>query len=645
MSMEATTMTGNRTEARRREKGSALILATLISVILSLLGISYLMMAQTESTIAENERNSALALYVAESGARVAVNWFNDPNASTGYLVPGTGAVDRTKRLIDDDFDPATARILATGGVSSPLYKDSVAVPSSAIFDRPYRSAGAASLVLGHGFWGIETGTDPDPSNAARGPDLIVNQSHLDVVNAALFPNFPSGDLQARITRIEVYAPPTITIGATPTRMGVASIKVTAGVFIFPGTANERQIATRVAKAVINEIPVPGPVGPLQSCATLAYTGDFAIHWGTGSSVSAATITNSADTQINTGVPYALNDPFTYITSPDTLATWAQFHDTNNNDIEDPWFKFVAGGAISGPALPNPGDPQPWHYTSPGSTTLDHTNIFQNTVINCPAFDYNLWKSISQGGMKNNYYFKYDTGGNFKLDGVGTAQTFLQATAGRSGVMFFDTVNSQPPNGLPYTDPGSNLTPDLSISSSTGWPGAQGFLFLNAKSFETTGGGTLGSTRTIFPPGEPGNTSTDFVNLDYPQSLDGDYPIRHNTVQFESFQDPVTGDWFCTDADQCDATLRTASTTGPKRDTVGLPFQATVVLDGVMFISGVFKCQGNAQYYGSLVAQQGVVDGAGTPDFYFDESLVTGNWPRKGMNLPRVIISAWQTDL
>jgi len=50
-------------------------------------------------------------------------------------------------------------------------------------------------------------------------------------------------------------------------------------------------------------------------------------------------------------------------------------------------------------------------------------------------------------------------------------------------------------------------------------------------------------------------------------------------------------------------------------------------------------------YFGSFVAQQGVLDGSGNPAFYFDESLVKGNWPRKGMNMPRVIISSWQTGL
>ena len=104
-------MTRHHEPARgRKEEGSALIIAALVAVILSLLGLSYLMMAQTENTIAENERNAAAALYVAEAGARLVVGWFNDPS-STGFLVPAVGAVDRTKRIFDNDNNTGTARV------------------------------------------------------------------------------------------------------------------------------------------------------------------------------------------------------------------------------------------------------------------------------------------------------------------------------------------------------------------------------------------------------------------------------------------------------------------------------------------------------------------------------------------------------
>src|SRR5262245_39701044 len=172
MTTERTMTPRTLSERRRGEEGSALIIAALVTVILSLLGLSYTMMAQTENTIAENERNSTAALYAAEAGARLVVGWFNDPTP-TGYLVPTTGSVDRAKRVFDHDLNPGTARVLAVAANSTkPIYKDG-SFTTTGIFDRPYRSA------LAETFMGVETGTDPDPSFADKGPDVIVNQSHL----------------------------------------------------------------------------------------------------------------------------------------------------------------------------------------------------------------------------------------------------------------------------------------------------------------------------------------------------------------------------------------------------------------------------------------------------------------------------------
>lgn len=636
MGQHETTMSDTRIMAikgSRGEQGSALIIATLVAVILSLLGISYLMMAQTESTIAENERNAAMALYVAEAGARLAVNWFNDPSAA-GYLVPTSAQVDRTLKLIDDDNNPATNRVLADGSGGLPRYKQM----TNAVFDRPYRPNSVDAFI------GVETGSTGVVSQAAQGPDLVVNQAFLDTINNTLFPNFPSASLRAKITRIEMYSPPIVTIGGTNQRMGIATVKVIGGVLLYPGTASERQIATRVVKAVVNEIPVPGPVGPLQSCASLDYNGNFKVHWGTGSSQGNAVLPNSANTMINSGMPYAYNDPFTYINGGPTLASWATSHD--GSSVEDPWFKYIAGGTLSGPALPT-SDQQPWHYDSTVPIDQDHTNLFQNTVINCPTFDYAMWKAIAQSGNRNHYYYKYDTGGNFKLDGTGASTSFVAATSGRGGLFFFDTVDSLPPNGLPYNDALSNLTPAISISSADGWLGMYGFVFLNAKAFGTTGTGSSGSLQTIVPPGEPFDGSG-FVNFDYPNGGGADLTdtvtISQTNARFHTFTDPVTGEVWCTDATTCTTASQVASGV-PVKDNYGLPFRDTVVMDGVLYTSGTFTAQGQANFYGSLVAQQGVIDGGGTPALYFDERLIKGDWPPKGLNIPRVIVTSWQTDL
>src|SRR5437867_12349673 len=88
--------------APRGERGSALLISVLVIVILTLLGISYLMLAQTESQIAQNELNAQQALFVAESGTKAVMNWFNDPTG-TGYKVPTAAQVNRAIRWYDHD--------------------------------------------------------------------------------------------------------------------------------------------------------------------------------------------------------------------------------------------------------------------------------------------------------------------------------------------------------------------------------------------------------------------------------------------------------------------------------------------------------------------------------------------------------------
>ena len=618
------TMKPTASESCRRadgQQGSALILAALVTVILSLLGLSYLMMAQTESTIAENERNQAAALYVAQAGARLAVNWFNDPTA-TGYLVPTTAQVDRTKRVYDNDLNTATARVLGVASnAAKPIYKDG-SFTASGIFDRPYRSA------LADTFMGVETGTDPDPNFADKGPDVIVNADYLTTLSDTLFNNYPSPTLRARLTRMEFYSPPLVNIGGNLTRMGVATVKVTAGVFQYPGTASERQIATRIVKAVVNEVPIPGPIGPLQSCQTIGMNGDFMINWGAGTSIGNAFVPSNLD-KMSSGLPYASNDPFTYINGGSTLASWATAHNTQS--IEDPWYKFISGGTID-QAAPSTAV-QPWPYNAASAINVDHSNLFQNTVVNCPTFDYAMWKSIAQSGLRSNNYYKWVAADTFSLDGTGTAQTFESITNNTGGIFFFDTQDGLAPNA-----PGTNLTPDINLSGGS-W-GAMGFIYLNANNFGTTGLG--GINRTIFPPGEPGDGSG-FVNLQYPSSLTGAYTISQTTAHLQVFQD-TDGTYYCTDASECDTIARTQAL-APVQDANGLPFIAPVVIDGVFYTSGVFTAQGNAEYYGSVIGNRGVVHGAGNPNFYFDERLIKGQWPPKGMNVPRVVVTSWQTDL
>ena len=88
--------------SRTGESGSALVLAILVSVLLTLLGISFLFMSQTENLIARNEKLAAQALYVAEAGARAVKRWFDLPGELLPTPPPTLLQVERGLRTVDD---------------------------------------------------------------------------------------------------------------------------------------------------------------------------------------------------------------------------------------------------------------------------------------------------------------------------------------------------------------------------------------------------------------------------------------------------------------------------------------------------------------------------------------------------------------
>src|SRR5437667_11317642 len=89
-------MTGAAGARRKREAGSALVVAILIMVIMSLMGLAFALVADTENRISVNERHQAEALYAAEGTVRLVKGWFDNPSLSTGHRVPPLTQVNRT---------------------------------------------------------------------------------------------------------------------------------------------------------------------------------------------------------------------------------------------------------------------------------------------------------------------------------------------------------------------------------------------------------------------------------------------------------------------------------------------------------------------------------------------------------------------
>ena len=129
------------------ERGSALVLAVLVMAILTLLGLSYLLMADTENKIAENERLSAQALYFGEGVTREVKRWFDRPPYSTAgganLSRPTVDVMKRDQRIIDVDGPGPTPPVAADGTTTNPYYKvgvDRDSDGSDDIFDKPYRA-------------------------------------------------------------------------------------------------------------------------------------------------------------------------------------------------------------------------------------------------------------------------------------------------------------------------------------------------------------------------------------------------------------------------------------------------------------------------------------------------------------------------
>ena len=622
-----------RAGGRAGERGSALLISLLVMVILTFLGISYLMLAQTESQIAENQLSAQQALFVAESGARMVINWFNDPTG-TGYKVPTAAQVNRALRWYDHDANAATASVKGIAGdTAKPVYRDG----TDDLFDKPYRGSNYLSFLGEESHAGTDEGPDLRVDAAAGGAQA----AFLDDVNTTFFAHYPSVDRKARITRIDVYSPPLIDIGGQKTRFGIGTVKVTSGVFLYPGTAQERQVAQRVTKVVMAEVPYPGGFGPLTSCNYLSIMGDLSVHWGFIQAAGDFRFRTSAlDNSMDSGFPYddssAPGFPNAHITGTKLTA----FLNATNNSLEDPWLGVKAGGQIQSssgaPLATQDNQPFPFSCASPGDqycTDEDHSNVFQNlgfSTIPCPDLDYAFWRRVAISGVKNAYYYKHASGGNFQLKGSHGAPmvTVEAATSGKTGLFFFDTADGEPPadsNGDGIYD---NLTPDVVLTS--GW-NSGGFIYLNAGSLSSNGLGGFPPTRTLYAPGEPWIESN---GIDGWQSGETVLHLTYPTTDPTQMPRP---------------TFTKVNTTTTARTAQGPGANGGVHMAGVIYNSGYWNAKGNGKFFGSIITKQGIIEGgggpAGSPDIWFDTCLKDGCWPPPYLELPRVVPTSWENDM
>jgi len=258
-----------------RQRGSALLATLMVIVGLSLLGLAFVAISETESTISNNQRNHTETVAVAEAGARLVVQWFQDPLTMNNLgLMPNNDAAIKTQR-----------HVLAYTG----YYKEDTT--NQKLCDLPFGPKENDE------FYGAEDSADiviDRTTDTGRNFLNALNDKFLGAEGTA--DPRPSGE----ITAIKVFAPPivggTLTPAAAPhfyeggTRYGVATIMVRAEKFdqprLGPGgvTNTRRSLSLSECRIVVSQFPSPQPAGPLQSATTLATNGNFNVHWGLVSS-------------------------------------------------------------------------------------------------------------------------------------------------------------------------------------------------------------------------------------------------------------------------------------------------------------------------------------------------------------------------
>src|SRR5947209_6240486 len=73
----------------RGRRGSALLVSLMVIVGLSLLGLGFVAISETETAIARNQQASLQTQAIAEAGVRLAIEWFQNPTwAITNAAMP-----------------------------------------------------------------------------------------------------------------------------------------------------------------------------------------------------------------------------------------------------------------------------------------------------------------------------------------------------------------------------------------------------------------------------------------------------------------------------------------------------------------------------------------------------------------------------
>lgn len=491
-----TTQRSTRTLRRRsRDRGSALLVTLIVVAGLSLLGLAFVGVSETESAIAVNQRDGIQTQAIAEAGARAVMEWFQNPQWARGLAImpannPAPAGMKRVRTVdgVDDVYKPLSTQVL---------------------FDKPYRPARQ------HRFFGDENTADITITDA-------IDATTLTNLNTFLFG--ANSRAAGRITEIRIYAPPIVGgnlvngFWTGGQRFGTATIRVTAEKWSADTGGTLR--ARRVVRLVVGEFPMPIPAGPIQTASTAAFGGSFDVHWG--DEVALGDLNPSVP---RTRIPWAnaFDRPAFEVGYDNEVfgvppANVNYLHELVGKSFEDPWAGSRARGTNThcgtcGAYAANAVEGEVVHAAFQNQTMTQFPTM---RAVTFPTIRYSIWKRIAmQGrGTKGIYYFKYVTATDppqFKRNGVGDPHPISYWVNNRgtgaklgSGFYFFDSKGEVDPQNLDGTTNTGALTPDIDLNAQDFGNEflMSGFIYLNIAEYGSQGAGSTAPSLPYNMPGE-----------------------------------------------------------------------------------------------------------------------------------------------
>jgi Tfp pilus assembly protein PilX len=123
------------------ERGSVMVLALIILVLLTLIGISATTTSELETRISRNERDFVQEFYVADSGWQEAIEWVNTRPAAPAQINPSLGGSGTTNYYNIRNYGGGPAGSFADQGTNGVLNENFVAGTEDGTLGQPPHTA------------------------------------------------------------------------------------------------------------------------------------------------------------------------------------------------------------------------------------------------------------------------------------------------------------------------------------------------------------------------------------------------------------------------------------------------------------------------------------------------------------------------